>query len=155
MTWTVDKIEQQLLSGEIDSIVFPALDVVNAVNRAERMLGKEWIEAQTRNQKGLAPAMRIIGTGLRLRTVESLSGNKELIGKLRKEDTSADAELTAIHLLCSRSSEIEVQLFPSVGNRVADFRVRRGPEEWTIVEVAGRLIAFHSIMLDTPALRGE
>jgi hypothetical protein len=73
--------------------------------------------------------------GLRLRTIESLPGNKELLDKLGKQDPSADAELTGIHLLCSRFPDVEVELFPPVGNRFADFRVRRGSEEWTTVEV--------------------
>lgn len=136
MTWTVDQIERELLSGEIGSIALPEPEVVDAVNRANRMLGNEWIEAETRNQKGLVPAMRIIGMGRRLRIIEPLPRNKELLDKLRKQDRSADAELTAIHLLCFRSREVEVELFPPVGNRVADFRVRKGQEEWTTVEVA-------------------
>ena len=136
MTWTINQIERELLSAEIASIVFPESEVVDAVNRVQRMLGNEWIEAETRNQKGLAVAMRIIGMGLRLRTIEPVSQSKELLDKLRKRDTSADAELTAIRLLCSRFPEVEVELFPPVGNRVADFRVRKGPEEWTTVEVA-------------------
>jgi hypothetical protein len=135
MTWTIDKIEHQLLSAEIGSVSFPASEVVDAVNRAEGLLGSAWIEAQTRNQKGLGPAMQIIGMGLRLKTVESLSGNKELLDKLRKQHPSADAELTGIHLLCSRCPDVEVELFPTVGNRFADFRARRGSEEWTTVEV--------------------
>jgi len=136
MHWTIDKIEQQLLAADINSVAFPAADVVKAVNRAERMLGASWIHAQSQSQKGLAPAMRIIGMGLRLATIEPLPRNEELLDKLRKQDPSADAELTGIHLLCSRSPDVEAELFPPVGNRVADFRVRRGPEEWTTVEVA-------------------
>ena len=135
MTWTIDKIEHQLLSAEIGSVSFPASEVVDAVNRAEGLLGSAWIEAQTRNQKGLGPAMQIIGMGLRLKTVESLSGNKELLDKLRKQHPSTDAELTGIHLLSSRCPDVEVELFPPVGNRFADFRARRGSEEWTTVEV--------------------
>ena len=136
MTWTVDKIEQQLLAAEIGSVNFPESNVVDAVNRAERILGEEWIEAQTRNQKGLASAMRIVGMGLRLGIIEHLPGNKELLHKLGKQDPSADSELTGIHLLRSKFPDVEVELFPSVGNRIADFRVRRGLEEWTTVEVA-------------------
>jgi hypothetical protein len=135
MTWTVEKIEEQLLAAEIGSVVFPESDVVDAVNRAERMLGEDWIEAQNRNQRGLASAMRIIGMGLRLGTIETLCGTRELLHKLRRQDPSADAELTGIHLLCSRFPDLEVELFPPVGNRFADFRARRGSEEWTTVEV--------------------
>jgi len=43
------------------SIAFPESEVVEAVNRAQRMLGNDWMEAETCNEKGLAPAMRIIG----------------------------------------------------------------------------------------------
>jgi len=135
MTWTIEQIEHQILSVPMNSLVFEPPQVVAAVNRAERMLGADWIAAQMQNQKGLAPAMRIIGMGLRLATVDSLPRNRELLDKLRKQDSSADAELTAIHLLCSRLPDVGIELFPQVGSRVADFRVRRGQEEWTTVEV--------------------
>ena len=45
MTWTNHKIEQELLSQEIDAVAFPAFAVVDAVNRARSLLGVEWIWA--------------------------------------------------------------------------------------------------------------
>jgi hypothetical protein len=63
MNWTVDQIERELLSEAIGSIAFPDSEVVEAVIRAQGMLGNDWMEAETRNEKGFAPAMRIIGMG--------------------------------------------------------------------------------------------
>ena len=128
MTWTIDSIERELLSAKIGTVAFPPSEVVDAANRAQKMLGNEWIAARTCNQKGLAQAMQIIGMGLRLRSVERLTRNRELLDKLRKQEASADAELTSIYLFSCHSPEIEIELFPPVGTRVADFRVRKGPE---------------------------
>lgn len=133
-TWTVEKIERELLLADIETIVRPAQTIVEAINRAHRMLGAEWVASESIH-KGLASAMRIVGMGLRLETIEGLPRSEELLQKLRQQDSSADAELTGIHLLCSRSPDVAVELFPAVRTREADFRVRKGIEEWTTVEV--------------------
>jgi hypothetical protein len=85
--------------------------------------------------KALVPAMRIVGMGLRLQAIEGLPGNEELLTKVRNLDSSAEAELTAIYLFRSGSRDVEIELFPPVGKRIADFRMRKGEEEWTTVEV--------------------
>jgi hypothetical protein len=135
MTWSVETVERNLLSGEICIIARPESEVIEAVERAQRLLGEDWIASQVRNQKGLAVAMRIVGMGLRLQGIEGLPGNEELLTKIRILDSSAEAELTAIYLFRSGSCDVEVELFPPVGNRIADFRMRKGKEEWTTVEV--------------------
>jgi hypothetical protein len=134
MTWTVEKIERELLLADIGSIVRPAQTIVEAIERTDRMLGAEWIASQSVH-KGLASAMRIVGMGLRLQTIEGLRRSEELLHKLCQYDSSADAELTGIYLLRSGAPNVVVELFPTVGAREADFRVRRGIEEWTTVEV--------------------
>jgi hypothetical protein len=134
MTWTIEKIERDLLLAEVGTIVRPAGTIVEAVNRAERMLGTEWIASQSIH-KGLASAMRIVGMGLRLQAIEGLSRSNELLEKLSQLDSSADSELTGIYLFRSGSPCVEVELFPAVGTREADFRMRKGVEDWTTVEV--------------------
>jgi hypothetical protein len=135
VTWTVDTVERDLLSGEINVIAQPRSEVIEAVERTQQLLGEDWVTSQTRNQKGLVPAMRVVGMGLRLHAIEGLAGNEELLTKVRNLDSSAEAELTAIYLFRSRSSDVEIELFPPVGKRIADFRMRKGKEEWTTVEV--------------------
>jgi hypothetical protein len=74
--------------------------------------------------------------GLRLSALDNLEQSEELITNLRRRDQNAEAELTAIYLFRSSDSSVQVELYPAVGNRKADFRVRRaGDEQWTIAEV--------------------
>lgn len=133
--WTAAAIERDLLLGKINIIARPEWEVIDAIDRAQRKLGDDWIASQARNQKGLAPTMRIVGMGLRLHAVEKVPGSEELLTRLRGQDSSADAELTAVYLFRSGSRDIEIELFPPVGKRIADFRMRKGSEEWTTVEV--------------------
>lgn len=67
-TWTVEIIERDLLPGETSIIARPESEAAEAVGQAQRLLGDDWVASLTRNQKGLVPAMRIVGIGLRLRT---------------------------------------------------------------------------------------
>lgn len=134
-TWTAKTIERDLLSGKIGIIAHPESEVIEAVRRAQHLLGDDWIASQTRNQKGIVPAMQIIGMGLRLQAVDGIRGNEELLARIRHFDSSAEAELTAIYIFCSGSRGVEIELFPRVGRRIADFRMRIGIEDWTTVEV--------------------
>ncbi len=133
MTWSIDRIEKEILSGSAASIAMPIEALVAAVNRVEQTLGPEWIETEISNVKGLTVAMRIIGMGL---PIENLSRADELVMNLRRRSQNAEAELTAIHLFRSTVPAVEVELYPPVGEREADFRVRETDKsEWTTVEV--------------------
>jgi hypothetical protein len=133
MAWSIADVEQKLLNGKIDSIAMPAATILEAVNRAENVLGPEWM-ASFGSTKGLAPALDIIGTGLRPASIDGLAASEKLTKQIRRKDRSADAELTAIHLFRSNDPAIEVELYPPVGSRKADFRLRRGAEPWITVE---------------------
>ncbi len=136
MAWSIERIERELLQCKLDVVALPAEVVVAAVNRVEQVLGTGWIEAETSSVKGLAPAMQIIGMGLRLASLESVANSEKLITNLRRRDQNAEAELTAIHALRSSEPSVLVELQPAVGHRRADFRVKKSDEEkWTIVEV--------------------
>ena len=134
MRWSIERFERDLLSGPIDSIAVPSNEILESLDRVEDVLGSEWIKSKG-SAKGLGPAIHIFGTGLRLASLEHLDNTHELIRKLQLNDPSADTELTAIHLLRSNNHSVSVELYPSVGSKVADFRVRRPSEEWTTVEV--------------------
>jgi len=134
MAWSVVDIEDNLLLGKMDTIAMPPDTVVDAINRAESVLGHEWVASESR-AKGLAPTMGIVGIGRRLVSLEGVRSSEELIKKIRCGDPSADAELTAIYLFRSHDPLLELELFPSVGSRIADFRLRKGEEQWTTVEV--------------------
>lgn len=138
MDWSIEDVEQGLLHGKIDSIALPPATVVEAVNRVETILGSEWIASYS-STKGLAPAMDIVGTGLRLACIQGLAESETLIEQIRRKDSSADAELTAIYLFRSSDPLTELELYPAVGSRKADFRLRKGTDRWTTVEVTQAL----------------
>jgi hypothetical protein len=74
--------------------------------------------------------------GEKLKALENVNDPERLLDRIRKDDPSAEGELSAIHLLCSRNSDVAAELYPKVGEREADFRVRAPNEqEWTYVEV--------------------
>jgi len=85
--------------------------------------------------------MDIVGTGLRLACLEGLAKSEKLLEQIRRRDSSADAELTAIYLLRSSETCADLELYPAVGTRQADFRVRKGAEPWTTVEVTQALVS--------------
>jgi hypothetical protein len=140
MAWSIEDIERDLLGGKIDAIELPPATILEAFNRAESVLGPEWI-APFRSAKGLLPTMEVIGTGLRLPSLENLADSDKLIEQLRRKDTSAGAELTAIYLMRSGDPRPQVELYPPVGTRRADFRVRNGDEPWITVEVTQALVS--------------
>jgi hypothetical protein len=138
MSWSIEDVENKLLGGSIDALAIPRSTVLAAVNRVESVLGAEWFKSQHLG-KGLAPALDIIGTGLRLDSLEGLAKSDRLIGRIRRKDSSADAELTAIHFFRSRVPMAMLELYPAVGTREADFRLRKPTEPWTTVEVTQAL----------------
>ncbi len=73
--------------------------------------------------------------GRRLAVLDGIAGTAELIDHIQRGDDAAEAELTAIFLIRSHRMTAQVELYPPVGNRVADFRVRDGEAAWTYVEV--------------------
>lgn len=136
MAWSIDRIEKELLLCPASTVALSLETLVAAVNRVERNLGAEWIDSEISQVKGLSIAMRVIGMGLRLPAIENLPRADQLITKLRRRDQNADAELTAIYLFRSTAPSAQLELYPPVGQREADFRVRESAQsEWTTVEV--------------------
>jgi hypothetical protein len=138
MSWSISDVEDKLLNGKVASIAMAPAKVLEAIRRVEQELGPDWI-ASTASSKGLAPTMDIVGTGLRLGCLAGVAGADKLVDQLRRRDLSADAELTAIYVFRSYDPAASVELYPEIGARRADFRVRRNSDEWTTVEVTQAL----------------
>ena len=138
MQWSIADVEDKLLNGRVATIALPDATILDAINRVEQELGSDWITARS-SSHGLAPTMDIVGTGLRLACLGGVIKADELIGQIRRNEPSADAELTAIYLFRSYAPTASVELYPEVGTRRADFRVRRNSEVWTTVEVTQAL----------------
>lgn len=142
MAWTLKEIEDDWLGSGLGSIASLALGeeaVVAAFNRVERILGRAWIDECRVSAgmvvRGTAPTLRVVNMGRRLTALEGVAETEKLIERVRRGDDSAEAELTAIFLIRSQRMTAEVELYPTVGNRVADFRARDGDAVWTYVEV--------------------
>jgi hypothetical protein len=137
MSWNFEEISKDWIAGSV--IAASPEEVVAAFDRCEQAFGRDWIN-QTRGQfSGADPTLRIVTLGQRLASLNGVKATDQLIEKLRKHDTSAAAELHAIHLLCSSTEQTAVELFPTVivggRERQPDFRVRRGKDAWVYAEV--------------------
>ena len=138
MTWTIEEIER-----DWGATSAPASIVVDAFERVERILGREWIAAvrgrSGGHTQGPAPLLEVVSMGGRLSVLDAIEGAEQLARKLKQHDASAEAELTAMHLLHSLNRTAEIEPEPDVvaGETVrrADFRIRAPGEVWTYVEV--------------------
>jgi hypothetical protein len=138
MTWTVEMLEKDWLGARIGVLALSPDAIVAAFCLVEKHLGRSWIEAAHVSGEslilGILPTLRVIAMGQRLVALDNVPGSKRLIEKIRQGDKSAEAELTAIYLVRCRQ-EIQVELEPAVGDRLADFRVRQKNDVWAYVEV--------------------
>ena len=103
-SWSWDEINAEWLLG--NKLALPPEAIVEAFNRAEKALGREWIEAARmqsgRQIRGTWPTLHVATVGQLLASLEGASNAAELIEKLRGGDASAFAELTAVHLIRSK-----------------------------------------------------
>jgi hypothetical protein len=140
MTWSLEDIERDWIGGEVAALAASPDSVVAAFDRTERTLGPEWIEKSRISVgsilRGIGPTLRIVNMGQKLTVLENVTDPGRLIERIRNGDASAEGELTAIYLLHSRNPKVVVELYPRVGEREADFRVKAPDEKlWTYVEV--------------------
>jgi hypothetical protein len=140
MTWSLKDIENDWIGGAVSALAATPDSIVAAFDRTEKALGRDWIEKSRiiggSIVRGLSPALHIMDMGQKLAVLEDVADPERLLGRIRNNDQSADGELTAIYLLRSRNPDVAVELYPRVGEREPDFRVRAlGEETWTYVEV--------------------
>lgn len=135
MSYTIEEIERDWgATGPFPEIV------VDAFERVEQILGRDWVTS-TRcvsggQVRGPGPLLAVLSMGERLTTLEAVNNAGKLIAKLKKHDTSAEAELTAMHLLHVRNNKAEVEYEPGSRNgRKVDFRIRVTGKDWTYIEV--------------------
>lgn len=118
---------------------FPEI-IVDAFERAEKILGQDWVSSTRRvsggQVMGPGPLLTVVSMGGRLTALENVKNAEKLIAKLRKHDTSAEAELTAMYLLYIRNKKAKIEYEPSnrKGGKV-DFRIRVTGKNWTYIEV--------------------
>ena len=83
--------------------------------------------------------LQVVSMGGRLSVLDAIHEPGRLVARLKQHDASAEAELTAMHMLHTRNRTAEIELEPDVVGgesvRRADFRIRAPGEVWTYVEV--------------------
>lgn len=140
MTWSLEDIERDWIGGKVSALTASPDSVVAAFDRTERDLGREWIEKSRISVgsivRGLIPTLRVVNMGQELVALDNVTDAERLLNRIRNGDPSAEGELTAIYLLRGPNSGVAAELYPKVGEREADFRVRAPNEQlWTYVEV--------------------
>jgi hypothetical protein len=137
MTWTIHEIEENWLGGSISALALSPETIVAAFDLAERLLGRPWIEKHRANGTltGTVPTLSVVTTGQKLAALDGIRDGEKLVQGMLREDGSVIAEITAIYLIRSIRRDAQVELYPEVGNRLADFRVRCTGLPWTYVEV--------------------
>src|SRR5207248_685800 len=98
MSWTYDEIGKDWLGANV--IALPPEEVVAAFERCEHVLGRDWInKSRGTFAIGAGSTLRVVTTGQWLASLDGLAAADSLVSKLAKDDSSAAAELHAIHLL--------------------------------------------------------
>lgn len=96
MGWDYKDIERVWMRG--GTLSFAPDVMVAAFERAERILGSEWVlsflEGGTRY--GLMVTFQVVSMGVKLGAIEDLSNVGGLIEALRNGERAAEAELTAL-----------------------------------------------------------
>jgi len=135
MSYTIEEIERDW--GATSS--FPEI-VIDAFERAEQILGRDWVASTRRvsggQVRGPEPLLAVVSMGGRLTALGAVKNAEKLVAKLKRHDISAEAELTAMHLLHVRNKKAEIDYEPGSGNgRKVDFRIRVTGKDWTYIEV--------------------
>jgi hypothetical protein len=140
MPWTWKEIDEVWFGPEV--LADPA-EIVARFNTVEELLGRQWMLDQRPDPEkdyilvyGAACA-NITSLGRALSRFRDSPGIGELIRKLRAGDLSPWAELSAAYLCAGEDRSVEVEFGVRIATgTVPDFRLRRGGEPWTWVEVS-------------------
>ncbi len=142
--WTWEDIARDCLRDAVIATAPPL--VVDAFNRVERLLGRDWMLARLHSDVGgpliaSSSVLGIVSTGRQLCALEDVKNADNLITRLRENDRAARSELAAAFLCLGASRQVEIEFaVPVVVNpngppKVPDFRLRAPNETWTYVEV--------------------
>jgi hypothetical protein len=142
MAYSWSEIERDWLDGS-EGLAASADDVLAAFNRVASLFGHDWVQAsQVKGalvSRGPLPTLSVVALGRMLEALDGVAKASSLLNKVRDRQADARAELLAIYLMRRDNPEAVVEIEPEVRvgsrNRMPDFRVRRGDEPWTYVEV--------------------
>lgn len=147
--WTFDEIQREWFGNT--QLHWDRDDVVRAFNLAESIRGRDWVLGPEIDvaafsafpgigrRGGYSEFLRVYWFGKRMASIIGALGYDDLVERLMTDDSAASEEATAIHLLCSRQLDTELEIAPRVRvgkrNRQPDFRLRKVGEPWIYVEV--------------------
>ncbi len=143
MGWTCGKIEDEWLSG--GRVAASSEAIVAAFETVEQLLGRPWLEAQRVQSDGscvtgASPVAAVVSMGQKLHGLQGAPGIADVLERIRSGSRAARSELTAAHLCKGTDDSVIVEFGVPVavgsGEKVPDFRLRRGDEPWIYVEVA-------------------
>jgi hypothetical protein len=136
MAWTIEEIEKGWLAGS--RVAVPTEDVVEAFERCEHVLGRDWIDARRGGEVCVGPTLAVVRMGQRLASLDGVANAGSLVENLRRGDHSAGSELHALHLL-RFGPAVTAEMYPAArvgqSNRVPDIRARSPDDTWVYVEV--------------------
>ena len=77
--WTWDEINTDWLLG--NQLALPPEEIVAAFNRAEQVLGRDWIEASRTHSgvqvRGTSPTLSVVMIGKKIASLEGVSGKDD------------------------------------------------------------------------------
>jgi hypothetical protein len=138
--WTWNRIKDEWLGDAI--IAMPRAVIVDAFNRAERLLGATWLSKArpSAGTTGVPWTLHVASAGVLLGLAEQLPGGDMLIAEARAGRDEIWSELEAIQLIQRTAPYVTIRVRPKVlvrgKEKVPDFAARevgRGP--LTYVEV--------------------
>jgi hypothetical protein len=141
MPFDMDRIERDWLGGS--RLATADMDVVAGFNKAEELLGPEWMRAcrggPGHDTTGSIVALPIAVTGLQLRSFHGAPGLTEVLVRLRARDRAARTEIAAASYCIEGQSDVRLEFGAEIRvgsrNRRPDFRIALPGEVWTHVEV--------------------
>jgi hypothetical protein len=133
VSWTIEEIERDWLGPKGD-VAVPRNELPAVFERIERAVGRRWLE-NARGGAGITgPAVvaAILRRDRVLRSLEGVKGGYLLTDRLRRNDASADAEISALYLTRDGETiEIEAALesMNKAGSKppTSDFGATRHP----------------------------
>ncbi len=141
MAFEMDRIAREWLGGS--RLAIAPSEVVAGFNKAEELLGAEWIQAYKggagQDLAGAGVALPIAVAGLQLRSVQGAPGLNEVLSRLKARDRAARSELAAASYCVEGQADVRLEFGAHVRvgarNRRPDFRVAVPGDAWTHVEV--------------------
>jgi len=130
MAFEMDRIAREWLGGS--RLAIAPSEVVAGFNKAEELLGAEWIQAYKggagQDLAGAGVALPIAVVGLQLRSVQGAPGLNEVLSRLKARDRAARSELAAAsycvedRLMCVSSSAPTSALARATVGRISALR---------------------------------